>query len=402
MAKIITFGCRTNIYESELMSEILKDDDNTIVINTCAVTSEAERQCRQKIRQIRRQNPNAKIIAVGCAVQLNPDIYSSMREVDFILGNSEKVKSDFLQNCQKSFVNPVIQSKDIPLIMAFDTRKRALIQIQQGCNHKCTFCVVRLVRGKSQSIDREKVILLAQNLVKKGCIEITLTGIDLTSYSDNLPLLISELTQIDGLDRIRLGSVDPAGISDELINLFSNPKMMPYVHFSLQSGDDLILKRMGRRHRRKDINALIQKFRHVRPDIIFGADIITGFPTESDEAFQNTVDMIIENQIIHLHVFPFSPRPGTPSEKMPMTDVTIRKKRAQKLRQVGQGLMNDYLNQQIGLTDTVLIEKNKKGLSSHYTSVSVDDNVADDELVEVIITDRSENGLVGRIKKRIK
>lgn len=371
--KVVTFGCRINAYESALIKGW--ELPNTIVVNTCAVTAEAERQCRQMIRKLRRENPHTKIIVTGCAAQLNPDIYMNMPEVDKVIGNLEKTKKENYLSPKRCCVGSV-QGKafDIPIVTDFEGSTRAYLQIQQGCDHHCTFCIVNLVRGKNKGLPPQTVIQAAQDLVKKGYPELVITGIDVTSYPFGFSDLVERLLrEVKGLKRLRLGSLDPAGIDDKLIYLFkSDKRLMPHMHLSLQSGADAVLKKMGRRHTQATVLELVQKLRAARPDIVFGADIITGFPTETDEMFLQTMDFIKATNIFLLHVFPFSQRPQTPSAKLKNVPVAIRKERAKKLRDLGNRLLVNYLKKQIGQKDEVLIEQLGKGLNMHYIKTIID------------------------------
>ena len=283
--KIVTFGCRINTYESALIRQWADDLPHVIVVNTCAVTAEAERQCRQTIRKLRKENPNDTLIVTGCAAQLHPEIYAAMPEVDRVLGNREKLSKEFLTTKEPVLVGDIdALDFDIPPVSQFDGRCRAFLQVQQGCDHHCTFCIVNKVRGHNKGLLPEEAVRQAQTFVDNGYKELVITGIDVTSYPYGLSDLIEKvIREVKGLERIRLGSLDPAGVDKKMIGLFKNEeKMMPHVHLSIQSGDNLILKRMGRRHSREDVFELIQKLKSARPDMIFGSDFITGFPTETE------------------------------------------------------------------------------------------------------------------------
>ena len=398
--KIITFGCRINTYESALINQIAGDLDNVIVINTCAVTAEAERQCRQTIRKLRKENPDSQIIVTGCAAQFNPETYAQMPEVDRVLGNREKITREAFLSSEKILVSDVKNAVfDIPLVSQFEGRTRAFVQVQQGCNHGCTFCVVRQVRGRNKGVLPEQVIRQVQNFVQDGYSEIVLTGVDVTSYPYGFSDLIEKIIlQVPDLKRLRLGSLDPAGIDDKLIDLYSKyGVLMPHAHLSVQAGNDLILKRMGRRHRQVDVLKLAEKLRIARPDLVLGADFIAGFPTETDEMFQNTLDLVEQANITLLHVFPFSVRPGTPSEKLEMVDMNVRKQRARTLRQLGSKLLNAQMQTFIGKKSKVLIEKNNQGFNEHYIPVLVDGTVSEGQIVEVINEGINKNGLVAKV-----
>ena len=398
--KILTFGCRLNTYESALIRQIAGNLDNVIVVNTCAVTAEAERQCRQEIRKLRKENPTAQIIVTGCAAQLNPEIYAQMPEVDKVLGNREKLKKESFLCLDKTVVSDVMNCDfEIPVVSDFEGRTRAFIQIQQGCDHKCTFCIVNQVRGKNRGVPVEQVIKQAQNFVDKGYAELVLTGVDVVSYPYGFSDLVEKiLNEVKGLKRLRFGSVDPAGVDDKLIHLFGDyEQLMPHMHLSIQSGDDTILRRMARRHRREDVFILTDKIRKIRPDFVFGSDFITGFPTETDKMFENTVDLVKHADIILLHVFPFSVRPSTPSAKMEMVDASVRKERAKILRQTGQDLLQAYLKGQIGKKSKVLVETTNKGFNEHYIPVILSCQTESGKIIDVINEKVKDDGFVGKI-----
>lgn len=398
--KTVTFGCRINTYESALINQIAGDLDNVIVVNTCAVTAEAERQCRQSIRKLRKENPNAKIIVTGCAAQLHPEVYAQMPQVDRVIGNREKITREALTADAEILVGDVKDAQfDIPIVTDFEGRNRAFIQVQQGCNHACTFCIVRQVRGRNKGIAMEQVVEQARVFVDNGYSELVLTGIDVTSYPYGFSDLVERvLKEVTGIKRLRLGSVDPAGIDEKLISLFGDyENFMPHMHLSIQAGDNLILRRMGRRHKREDVIDLAKRLRQVRPDFVLGSDFITGFPTETEEMFQNTIDLVREAQVGLLHVFPFSVRPGTPSAKMEMVDVHERKERARRLREVGNQVLNDYLKTQIGKKARVLIENNGMGFNEHYISTQVVGCFQGGEIVDVVNQEVVNNELVAKV-----
>ena len=398
--KIITFGCRINTYESALIKQIVGDLDNVIVFNTCAVTAEAERQCRQAIRKARKENPNAQIIVTGCAAQFNPDEFASMPEVDRVLGNREKITKEAFLSDEKVLVSDVKNATfDIPIVTEFEGRTRAFIQVQQGCNHACTFCVVRQVRGRNKGILPEQVIAQAQTFVDKGYSELVLTGVDVTSYPYGFSDLVENvINNVKGLKRLRFGSLDPAGVDDKLIELFKNCEvLMPHMHLSIQSGDDTILRKMGRRHRQADVLQLAEKLRNVRSDFVLGADFITGFPTETDEMFENTLNLVKSANIALLHVFPFSVRPGTPSAKMQMVDMCVRKERAFQLRRLGDELRHNFMKTKIGKNTKVLIEKDNQGFNEFYLPTKVVGTVKVGQIVDVVNEGFDENGFVAKV-----
>ncbi|MBN8649029.1 MAG: tRNA (N(6)-L-threonylcarbamoyladenosine(37)-C(2))-methylthiotransferase MtaB, partial [Caulobacterales bacterium] len=330
--KAITMGCRLNTYETEAMKLAARSiNEEIILINTCAVTSEAVRQAKQAIRKAKRDNPNAKIIVSGCAAQIDPQSFAQMEEVEKVIGNSEKTKPETYQglllNDERIIVDDILSVKETAhhLIDGIEGRTRAYIQVQNGCDHRCTFCVIPFGRGNSRSVPAAEVVRTINRLIDKGIKEIVLSGVDLTSWGGDLPggpslgnLVERILKLCPDLPRLRLSSIDAVEIDETLFRVFAqNPRIMPHLHLSLQHGDDLILKRMKRRHLRKDAIDLVARLKSVRPDIVFGADIIAGFPTETEEQFSQSISLIDEAQLSFVHVFPYSPRPMTPAAKMP-------------------------------------------------------------------------------------
>ena len=347
MAKVITLGCRINAYESEVIKEKLAHLDDVVIINTCAVTAEAERQCRQTIRKLAKENPNAKIVVTGCAAQVSSERFASMPEVDLVLGNKEKsdiVKILSQPLSEKTIVGDIFDydGHDNFLITGFEGRQRAFVQIQQGCDHRCTYCIVPYARGNNRSVPENEILAQIKELLSQGFEEICLTGVDACSYQPSFSGLVKNiLINFPQLPSLQFGSLDPAAIDDEFISLireYSN--IAPHFHFSVQSGDNMILKRMKRRHNRDDVINLCKKIRSVRPEATFGADFICGFPTETEEQFMNTVKLVREANINKLHVFPYSERPGTPAALMPQIPVEERRRRANLLRQEGE-VIND-------------------------------------------------------------
>lgn len=339
MVEVVTFGCRINSFESEVLKEKFKDSDNLIIVNTCAVTGEAERQCRQAVRKLRKEHPDAKIVVTGCAAQVNPQKFAEMPEVDLIVGNKEKAEIEKYLNSEineKTIVGDIFSYDDYDkyLITGFEGRQRAFVQIQQGCNHRCTYCIVPFARGNNRSVPEEDIIRQIKTLLANGFKEICLTGVDACSYQPSFSGLVKHiLEQIPELPSLQFGSLDPAAIDDEFIALVGQYKnIYPHFHLSVQSGDNLILKRMRRRHTRKDVINLCNKIRALRPEATFGADFICGFPTETEEAFNNTYKLVDEAGIDKLHVFPYSERKGTPAALMPQVDMEERRRRAKILR----------------------------------------------------------------------
>ena len=394
-AKTVTFGCRLNTYESAVMQEMALPE-NVIIVNTCAVTGEAERQCRQTIRKLRREHPDAFLIVTGCAAQVHPEIYAQMPEVDRVLGNREKLDvNNFLPEKPDVLVaninTPAPFDPAEPVF--FDGRCRAFIQIQQGCDNRCTFCIIPQARGKSSYLPADRILHHAGKLIEQGYAEIGLTGVDITDYPD-FASLIASLVKLNGLKRLRLGSLDPACIHDDLIKLFSeNDVLQPHLHLSVQSGDNMILKRMARRHTREDVLKLCKKLRAARPDIVFGADFITGFPTETETMFQNTLNLVKEADITHLHVFPYSARSGTPAAKMPQVPVAERKERAKILRKTGEDLLFKYMQGRIGQNAVVLLETDCKGLCEHYLPVQINGSFQVGDFVSVKLTEIMQTGV---------
>ncbi len=341
MVEVVTFGCRINSFESEILKEKFKSIDDLIIVNSCAVTGEAERQCRQAIRKLRKENPSAKIVVTGCAAQVNPQKFTQMPEVDLVLGNKEKAEIEkYINNdiTEKTIVGDIFsyESYDKYLITGFEGRQRAFVQIQQGCNHRCTYCIIPFARGNNRSVPEDEIIKQIKTLLAQGFDEICLTGVDACSYEPSFSRLVEHiLEQVPELPSLQFGSLDPAAVDDKFIELVGKYKnIYPYFHLSIQSGDNLILKRMRRRHSREDVINLCNKIRAVRKDAVFGADFICGFPTESIEAFNNTCKLVDEAKIDKLHVFPYSERPGTPAAKMPQIDMEERRRRAKILRQM--------------------------------------------------------------------
>jgi threonylcarbamoyladenosine tRNA methylthiotransferase MtaB len=405
--KVVTFGCRLNSYESELIKKSATDAGltDTVIFNSCAVTSEAERQLRQAIRKEKRNNPNAKLIITGCAAQVNAQKYASMPEVDKVIGNTEKTKKDSylsLAETEKVLVNDIMSVTETApqFIDSFDGRARAFMQVQTGCNHRCTFCIIPYGRGNSRSVPIGEIVLQAQLLVDAGFKEIVITGVDITGYGLDLPgtpslaqMILRLLNNVPKLHRLRFSSIDVAEIDDELLELIvKEPRIMPHLHLSLQSGDNMILKRMKRRHNRQQIIDFCDEVRKLRPDVVFGADIIAGFPTEDAAMFQNTLNIVDEANLTYLHVFPYSERDGTPASRMPQVEKHIRKERAKILRKKGEEKIAQHYQSQIGKRLNVLVEAGNIGRSADFSAVKLE-NVSEGDLLEVTITSASSNML---------
>ncbi len=405
-SKVITLGCRINIYESEILKEKLEEFgfDNVVIINSCAVTSEAERQCRQEIRKARKEYPDAQIILTGCAAQINAKKYEAMPELDMILGNVEKVRlEEFLKKPQneKAIVADIMEFKETDdyLVTEFDGKAKAFVQIQQGCDNRCTYCIIPYARGNNRSAAPEKIIKQIKEFVASGFQEIVITGIDIGSYKPNFSDLVEKiLLEAPELKRLRLGSMDPAAIDDKLINLFEKfPTLMSHMHLSIQAGDNMILKRMNRRHLREDVIEVCKKLRDVRPDMSFGSDFICGFPTETDEMFENTLKLIDETEITHIHVFPYSEREGTPAALMPQIDVSIRKARAKILREKANEAYRKYLESLIGTETECLAERENGGHIDNSVIAIFDKPQKAKDIVRVKITGIDGNKLLTEV-----
>jgi threonylcarbamoyladenosine tRNA methylthiotransferase MtaB len=379
---IVTFGCRLNAFESEAIRGHARSAglDDAIIVNTCAVTAEAERQARQTIRKLRRQRPGARLIVTGCAAQIDPAKFAAMPEVDRVLGNEEKLKASSYRDLRPRIaVGDIFAARDTASrpVDGFEGRARALVQVQQGCDHRCTFCVIPYGRGDSRSVPVAGAIAQARILVERGYRELVLTGVDITAYGLDLPerprlgaLCAELLNAIPALMRLRLSSLDVAEIDDELWSLFAQePRLMPHLHLSLQAGDDLILKRMKRRHSRAQALAAAARARRLRPGTALGADLIAGFPTESAAMFANTLSLVEEAGLDYLHVFPFSPRPGTPAARMPQLPRELVRERAAHLREAGARALARSLAGRVGDVAMVLVERPGFGRSEHHAPV---------------------------------
>ncbi|MEZ5691831.1 MAG: tRNA (N(6)-L-threonylcarbamoyladenosine(37)-C(2))-methylthiotransferase MtaB [Rickettsiales bacterium] len=412
--EVINFGCRLNIYEGEVIKQQADAAglSGTLIFNSCAVTAEAERQVRQAIRKAHKENPKAKIIVTGCGAQINPKQYADMPEVNSVIGNEEKLKKEFytdlssraskatrdlceeqrqdssqmlgmtINNDEKILVNDIMSVTETAshMVASFDGKARAFVQVQNGCDHRCTFCIIPYGRGNSRSVPMGEIVAQVRSLVEAGYNEVVLTGVDISDYGKDLPssptlgqMCRRLLSNVPNLKRLRLSSIDAVEVDDDLLDLFANePRLMPHIHISLQAGDDMVLKRMKRRHNRQNIIDFCAKLRELRSDIVFGADIIAGFPTETDEMFANTLNLVKETGLIYLHVFPYSARSGTPAAKMPQVAKAIRKERAAKLREVGEENLRKYLQTQIGKEVSVLMEKDNIGKNEYFTPVTLD------------------------------
>ena len=379
MSRVVNFGCRLNNFEGKKIEELLSNNnENIIVINSCAVTNETERQVRQTIRRIKKENPDKKIVMTGCAAQISPDKYSSMTEVDKVIDNISKLKSETWislsnEESQIDFKEDIFDSpQDIrPSLDTNNLSIRESLVIQQGCNHRCTFCIIPFGRGNNRSFDPFYLIDEVERVVENGVKEIVLTGVDISDYGSDferrysMSNLILDILNKTKLQRLRLSSIDCVEIDEQFDEVLKDQRVMPHLHLSIQSGDDMILKRMKRRHNAKDVFEFVEHCKKIREDISFGADIIAGFPTETDEMFDNTYRLLKENEISHLHIFPFSPKNNTPASRMPQVSKSIIKKRAKNLRELGE-LILKKVKSKLFLPREVLIEELNLGLAVGY------------------------------------
>ncbi len=408
----LTFGCRLNAYEGEVMMQEAEKAglDNAIIINTCAVTEEAVRQAKKAVRKARRDNPSARIIVTGCAAQTEARVFGDMEEVDLVIGNADKLNAESYKPMvfgaplnDKVQVNDIMSVRETAghLIEAMDGRTRAFVQVQNGCDHRCTFCIIPFGRGPSRSVPMGLVVEQIKKLVANGYAEIVLTGVDITSYGPDLPgsptlglLVQSILRHVPDLPRLRISSIDSIEADPALYEAVTDGRLMPHLHLSLQSGDDMILKRMKRRHLRVDALAVVEKLRALRPDMVFGADIIAGFPTETEAMFDNSLRFIAEAGLTYIHAFPYSPRPGTPAARMPQVDRAVARRRVALLRAEGDRQFASLCQSRIGQIETVLAERGGIGRTEHFVPVRVTDS-APGELISMRMTGMDGNGLLG-------
>lgn len=416
MAKldVITMGCRLNSYESEVMRRHAEDAglDDVVIINTCAVTNEAVRQASQTIRKVRRQRPGARVVVTGCAAQIKPEMFAEMAEVDHVVGNDDKMHAATFQGlaaggADRVIVNDIMSVRETAshALDGFGSRARAFVQVQNGCDHRCTFCIIPYGRGPSRSVPAGDVVQEIQILVDAGYREVVLTGVDMTSYGGDLPgkmslgLLTNHiLRHVPDLERLRLSSIDQVEADQHLLDVIANEdRLMPHLHLSMQAGDNMILKRMKRRHSREDAIAFCNSVRALRPDVVFGADLIAGFPTESEEMFANTERLVEECGLTYLHVFPFSPRDGTPAARMPQLDRQTVKARAERLRRQGQRQMHTFLEAQTSKEPLVLIERAKIGRTPQFAEVKIESDAAIGTVTKVRIRSHDGQRLIGDI-----
>ncbi len=409
---IVTFGCRLNTYESEVMRGHARAAGLTdvVIVNTCAVTNEAERQARQTIRKLRRERPGARIIVTGCAAQVNPQMFAAMPEVDQVVGNAEKMRPEtyLAPSHERIVVDDVMKLREVAehLVSGFEGRARAFVEVQQGCDHRCTFCIIPFGRGPNRSVPIGRIVEQVRALAAADFGEVVFTGVDITAYGGDLPgqpslgqMMRRVLAQVPELPRLRLSSLDPVEVDDDLLHLVAEEsRLMPHFHLSIQAGDDMILKRMKRRHLRADVVALAERLRTLRPDLALGADIIAGFPTETDEMFARSLDIVDECGLTHLHVFPYSARPGTPAARMPQLPGDIVKERAARLRAKGRTAMAGFLASRVGGTASVLVEQDATGHCEHYLPVRLDTAPPPGSIVAARITGIEGEALIGEIR----
>ncbi|MEO0752297.1 MAG: tRNA (N(6)-L-threonylcarbamoyladenosine(37)-C(2))-methylthiotransferase MtaB [Pseudomonadota bacterium] len=401
-----TMGCRLNAYETEAMKELAAEAglDNAVVVNTCAVTAEAVRKARQEIRKLRRANPEARLIVTGCAAQTEPETFTAMAEVDAVIGNTEKMQpetwrgmaADFIGRTEACQVDDIMSVTETAghLIDGFGTRSRAYVQVQNGCDHRCTFCIIPYGRGNSRSVPAGVVVEQIKRLVGRGYNEVVLTGVDLTSWGADLPaaprlgdLVMRILKLVPDLPRLRISSIDSIEVDENLMQaIATEPRLMPHLHLSLQHGDDLILKRMKRRHLRDDAIAFCEEAKRLRPEMTFGADIIAGFPTETDAMFENSRQLVEACDLTWLHVFPYSPRPGTPAARMPQVHGAEIKARAAQLRALGEARVAAHLARQQGRVHRVLMESPRMGRTEQFAETVFDEDRDEGAIVTALVT----------------
>jgi threonylcarbamoyladenosine tRNA methylthiotransferase MtaB len=407
IADVVTFGCRLNIYESAIIKQNIESSGlkDVLVFNTCAVTKQAEKDAKKAIIKAKKANPNVKIIVTGCAAQYSPAEFGSMPEVDKVIGNEEKLSpGNYTLDTEKMLVNDIMSVKETAghLVSSFEGKTRGFLQIQNGCNHRCTFCMIPLARGNSRSVPIGKISEHISILVDQGYQELVFTGVDITDYGLDLPgtpklsQMIKRVLQLNpGLKRLRLSSIDVAEIDDELFEMMAyEPRLMPHYHISLQAGDNMILKRMKRRHNRDQVISFCHKLRSIRPEVSYGADIIAGFPTETEEMFNNTKNLITEAGLQFLHVFPYSQRKETPAARMPQVDGRVIKQRAEILRKEGQKSLQAFLKNHIGTPVNCLTEENGAGHTDNFIKIKFNSEVAANKILKVQLLESIENNQI--------
>ncbi len=392
---VVTFGCRLNVYESEVIRNeaACAGVQDAVVVNTCAVTAEAVNQARQSIRRIKRERPNARIVVTGCAAQTEPQLFAAMPEVDRVAGNEEKLDARLWRTGDKVAVADImaVTAMRPHAVDAIEGHTRAFVQVQNGCDHRCTFCIIPFGRGNSRSLLVRDVVGQVRRLVGNGYREVVLTGVDITSYADGemrLGALVKRiLREVPELARLRLSSIDSVEVDADLLDTIANePQLMPHLHLSLQAGDDLTLKRMKRRHSRGQAITFCDQVRRLRPDVAFGADIIAGFPTETEDMFARSLDLVDECGLTTLHVFPFSSRPGTPAARMPQVSRDVVKDRARRLREKGDAALRRHLDREIGARRRVLVEANGLARTEQFTPVRLAISAARGDILDLIVT----------------
>ena len=411
--EVVTFGCRLNAYESEVIRQRAAEDGLTdaVIFNTCAVTNEAVRQARQAIRKVRRERPGARLIVTGCAAQIDPAAFAAMSEIDLVLGNGEKTAAGAyvpaLADAPRVRVNDIMSVRETAghLIDGLKDRARAYVEVQNGCDHRCTFCIIPFGRGNSRSAPAGEVVEQIRRLTAEGYREVVLTGVDVTSWGSDLPgqptlgqLVARILKLVPDLPRLRLSSIDAAEIDPDLLQcLATEPRLMPYLHLSLQAGDDMILKRMKRRHSAQQALDLVASVRAVRPDVAFGADLIAGFPTETDEMFANSIALVEQAGLAFLHVFPFSPRPGTPAARMPQLERGLIKQRAARLREAGDKALIRHLAAQVGRQLQGLVERPGTARAEDFTEIHFDAAAEPGQVVALLVTGHTDKHLTASL-----
>ncbi len=410
--EIVTFGCRLNAWESEVMRDHARAGglSDAVIVNTCAVTNAAVADARRTIRKLKRERPDAQVIVTGCAAQIDPDMFAAMPEVARVIGNAEKLKAETFKaqtvsGGDRVEVGDIMKVREVAshLVDGLEGRARAFVQVQTGCDHRCTFCIIPYGRGNARSAPAGEVVDQVRRLVETGHSEVVLTGVDLTSWGDDLPgkpalgrLVRAILKQVPDLPRLRLSSIDAIEIDDDLFAAIAEEeRLCPYLHLSLQAGDDMILKRMKRRHLRDDAIALTRRLRAVRPDIAFGADLIAGFPTETEAMFENSLRLVDECDLSFLHVFPYSPRPGTPAARMPQVDGAVIKDRAARLRAKGEQALTRHLERRVGAEMTALMERDGQARGADFSPIAIDAPARPGALVRVRITGHDGTRLIG-------
>ena len=404
MSKVITFGCRLNAYESEAIKKITHDLKNTIIVNTCSVTKEAERQAQQAIRKIYRQNPGVRIVVTGCGAQIHPDIYSKMQGVHKVLGNIEKLRLESYLAEEKVIVGDIaaVKKNRVQLISEFEGRARAFVEIQNGCNHRCTFCNIPYARGNNRSVPVDEIIEQVKILVDRGYKEVVFTGVDISDFGADLPgkptlaqLVRRLLMLVPDLPRLRLSSIDVAEIDEDLMRIMATERrLMPHLHLSLQSGNNLILKRMKRRHTREQVLDFCLKIKSLRPEIALGVDVIAGFPTETEVMFMDSYNLIKELNIVYLHVFPYSIREETPAARMPQVPNELKKDRVKRLLELCRQNKGNFYRSLVGSAQSIVVERSDRGTAENFASVRLPQTTKIGSILNVKILDADCKGLV--------